>query len=137
MAIRFADFVLYWLGFVFAGSLRGDGFAGAGGGAFFVVGREARGWVERWSIPLAGGGTILKAKCKQPMNYKRPAGQGTASASVSQSDRIRRVPMRLQKRKPTFHQKQIRFLTCLFGALGIFIAIAILWFLNRGIAPTF
>jgi hypothetical protein len=35
------------------------------------------------------------------------------------------------KRKPSAHQKQIRFFTFLFGAIMIVGIITLLWFLNR------
>lgn len=35
------------------------------------------------------------------------------------------------KRKPTPHQKQIRFFTCFFGAVLILLAVALMWLLNR------
>jgi hypothetical protein len=36
----------------------------------------------------------------------------------------------LNKRKPSAHQKQIRFFTFLFGAIMIAALAALLWFLN-------
>ena len=35
------------------------------------------------------------------------------------------------KRKPSAHQKQLRFFTILFGALMIAAIITLLWFMNR------
>jgi hypothetical protein len=34
-------------------------------------------------------------------------------------------------RKPTFHQKQMRFFAFLFGGLAVVVVIALLWLLNR------
>jgi len=34
-------------------------------------------------------------------------------------------------RKPTFHQKQIRFFTVFFGVLVVFLAIGLIWIANR------
>jgi hypothetical protein len=36
-----------------------------------------------------------------------------------------------RKRKPTAHQKQIRFFTIFFGALVVLLAIAVLWVINE------
>jgi hypothetical protein len=36
-----------------------------------------------------------------------------------------------QKRKPTAHQRQIRFFTIFFAVLLITLMVAALWFLNR------
>jgi hypothetical protein len=36
-----------------------------------------------------------------------------------------------RKRKPSAHQKQIRFLTFFFGAIMISVVIALLWLFNR------
>jgi hypothetical protein len=35
------------------------------------------------------------------------------------------------KRKPSEHQKRIRFFTLLFGALAVLIPLIIIWFMNR------
>lgn len=35
------------------------------------------------------------------------------------------------KRKPSLHQKQIRFFTIFFGALLILLVVGLLWLLNR------
>jgi len=35
------------------------------------------------------------------------------------------------KRKPTAHQRQIRFFTIFFGAVMVLILVALLWLFNR------
>ena len=35
------------------------------------------------------------------------------------------------KRKPSFHQKQLRFFTFLFGALMALLTIGLIWMANR------
>jgi heme/copper-type cytochrome/quinol oxidase subunit 4 len=39
------------------------------------------------------------------------------------------------KRKPSPHQKQIRFFTILFGALLIALVVGLLWVINRVSTP--
>jgi hypothetical protein len=39
------------------------------------------------------------------------------------------------KRKPSAHQRQIRFFTFLFGALMIGVVIGVLWLINRMSTP--
>jgi len=35
------------------------------------------------------------------------------------------------KRKPTFHEKQIRFFTLFFGVVLVFISIGLIWLINH------
>jgi len=39
------------------------------------------------------------------------------------------------KRKPTPHQKQMRFFTVFFGALLVLLVVALLWLINRVSLP--
>ena len=39
------------------------------------------------------------------------------------------------KRKPTLHQKQMRFFTFLFGTVLVLFVTALLWFVNRMLLP--
>ena len=71
------------------------------------------------------------------MNSDQFSKRATPSVSGHQPAKNRRVPLKLPKRRPTFHQKQMQFLTIFFGAIAIFIVIAILWLLNMGIKPVF
>jgi hypothetical protein len=44
---------------------------------------------------------------------------------------IKNTPRRLVKRKASYHQRQIQFLTVLFGTLAVSVAVGILWLLNK------
>jgi hypothetical protein len=37
----------------------------------------------------------------------------------------------MPKRKPSLHQRQIRFFTCFFGGLLVLLLVALLWLMNR------
>jgi hypothetical protein len=64
------------------------------------------------------------------MNTERLSTVQTRSTHSDQSVRTAPERIRLKKRKPSFHQKQIKFLAIFFGAIAILIAIGILLLLN-------
>jgi len=69
---------------------------------------------------------------QQKMSDDGQAQEGVLNDGLTSRPKPRRHP---RKRSPSFHQKQIWFLTLFFGALMISLCIAFLWWLNASRWP--